>query len=375
MAPRKKTTATIDATADTVEVGQLTDPAAIKLPALPDGAKLRAAVTDAEAVEQIIASIETAARAHIVGDMAVKKHRDALGSLGLKVASSKRPIIEAADEAAEPLRRKLAQIVDTKKLTEARLSALRKEITKPKVEWEEAEEARVAAIDRLIERLEQLGECSDEAGNAIGPREAKETLEAEEIDDRYGEKDGVARNALYAALHRVGQRIEADEAAAAAEEQRKREAAEHAAELEKARQEAAELAKAREKELQAAAEREAELDRVKAQLEAALAAQRAPAAPQAVEKATKAAPATLTNPANEITDPSPDELKAEHDDEGPIAESVAGDKVNLSAFVDACNDLYNLMVETPGSPTGNQIAETIIEAIIAGRIRHVRFDG
>lgn len=219
-------------------------------------------------------------------DLSTKKGRDRIASLALKVSRSKTAI-------EKPGRDYLKRLKEQPKVVEAELrrfvtecDRIRDETRQPLTEWENAEKARLEALQKRIAYLRGLADVVDDVGNYLPSQSISDRLisaKAVELGDSWQElatEAGVAKDAtvqkLEAALAESKKREEAaaelerlrQQQAAEAQRQRdeqlKREAAEEATRIaeQKAKDER-EAAERREADLRAKAE-QAERDRLAA---------------------------------------------------------------------------------------------------------------
>ena len=267
-------------------------------------------LTDEEKRAEFYSHIQAEVDA-FVPDISTAKGRDEIKSLAYKITRTKTAIDAAGKELNEEARAKINAVDAERRKAREHLDELAKAVRQPLTEWEEAEKAREAEVDRLIamfrsSRFVEMGEASDhirERGTIIhniaidpdvfrdraeeGEREKKETVDhllAALARAEQAEKEA-------AELHRLREEAEARDRAerervAAKEAERQRQAEERAAEeariaaenaekdrLARAAEEAAERAR-REAEEAAEAARAEE----RRQHEAALAAERERAA-------------------------------------------------------------------------------------------------
>ncbi|NYA42930.1 cell envelope biogenesis protein TolA [Serratia fonticola] len=191
-----------------------------------------AVFTQPDYIEQILQQVEEEVSTFVF-DASTKKGRDAMASLGLKVAKTKTYLDGLGKDLVTEYKEVPKKIDASRKVVRDRLDALKEKVLQPKLEWEAEqdrikaeEEARIAA-EKLAAEIEELHE--------------KALLMNEIID----------RDAADA-------KAEAERKRIAHEEELKRQAAEQA------RIEAEQKAKA---EIEAAARREAEANAAKARVE------------------------------------------------------------------------------------------------------------
>lgn len=217
---------------------------------------------------KLVERIEGDVRSHAI-DATTDEGRKFATSLASKVSSSKVLIETAGKNMTEEWRKKTAAVNDIKKVAVARLDALRDEVKAPVQKWKDAENERVAAIQKqiltfdtdqltaassaaelkaLLTRIEAL-EVTEEvfAEFHMDAEEAKaEALKKYGADLKVAEEREAAEAEL-AELRAEKARREEEDAKRAAEEARKAEEA-AAREREAERQKEAELERARREE-------------------------------------------------------------------------------------------------------------------------------
>lgn len=215
-------------------------------------------------------------------DLTTKKGRDAIASAAAKVRTEKASIDRDRKRLTQEWRDNTALVNGAWKGIEARLDDLAVTARKPLTDWEEAEKARVAAIDGTIAQLKAHARV-DSLDTAAMVRERGTqvwniTLDPEVYQDRLAEVEQVKAetvDALKAALARLTKE-EADRAELEKLREEKAQA-EAAAQAQKEQREAEEAAEAQRRadEQRAADERAAEAQRIEdAKAEAAAAVQR-----------------------------------------------------------------------------------------------------
>lgn len=213
-----------------------------------------AVFTQPDHIEQILQQVEEEVSAFVF-DASTKKGRDAMASLGLKVAKTKTYLDGLGKDLVTEYKEVPKKIDASRKVVRDRLDALKEKVLQPKLEWE-------AEQDRL--KAEEEARLAEEAYNAM--RDEAERMNAE--------FDVAAAAALLARIESdhelallMNEKHDRDVMEAKAEAERKRIA--HEEELkrqaaEQARIEAEQKAKA---ELEAAARREAEAQAAKERAE------------------------------------------------------------------------------------------------------------
>ncbi|MGV1682964.1 hypothetical protein [Sphingopyxis sp. NJF-3] len=199
-------------------------------------------------------------------DVSTAKGRDAIKSLAYKITRTKTAIDAAGKELNEEARQRINAVDAERRAARDHLDGLAKKVRQPLTEWEEAEKAREADVDRIItmfrsSRFVEAGEGADhirERGTLIYQTALDPGVFQDRLDEAQREKDDTVAH-LKAALDRA---VKAEE---------------EAAELHRLREEA----EARERE--AAAKREAE-EVERQQQEVARAAEEARIAAENAEK-------------------------------------------------------------------------------------------
>jgi len=281
--------------------------------------QIPALLGDDAKMEAIIAEIENAAKSE-APDLTTTKGRNRIKSIAYKVAQTKAPVKSHADHMLADAKAKIAAITKRRQTFETRMDALRDEVKKPVVEWEQAEEKRVDAIKAKIAVIKDVIPMlsSDGIQEQIDNLAAREFAKAD-----YAEYLGLALETRDLTVSRLR---ELKQAAIAREEQEAK-AADERAELELLRKQQAEADKK-------AAELQAQLD--EANERAQLAEEKAKPKPEPVE--------------DEIVYQSPPIIKYTK----PDAREEA-----IKAYVQM--------------GFSENAAATIIAHIIAGRIPHVTF--
>jgi DNA repair exonuclease SbcCD ATPase subunit len=212
--------------------------------------------TDRAAIDKVIGEIAKVARAH-VPDITTTKGREAIRSLAYNVARTKTAIDDAGKALGEDYRKRLKGIDDHRKLVRDALDALKDEVRKPLTDWENAEQARVRAIEDRRKEIQRITLSPRSTSTEIATEIARVTGFYTGFD--FQEQGDLAEREFAAVMARL------QDAKAAAEEREAREA-----ELERARAEQermrAEMDRVRREQEAAAA---AEAARVRAQLEQA----------------------------------------------------------------------------------------------------------
>ncbi len=243
-----------------------------------------AVFTQPDHIEQILQQVEEEVSAFVF-DASTKKGRDAMASLGLKVAKTKTYLDGLGKDLVTEYKEVPKKIDASRKVVRDRLDALKEKVLQPKLEWEAEqdrikaeEEARIAAeklaaeIEELHEKALLMNEIIDrDAAEAKAEAERKRIAHEEELKRLAAEqakRDAEAEIAAAAqreadakaALEKAEQA--AKDAAALAEKQR----IEAETKVKREKQEAAEQAERDKKAAIEAEQRRAkeEADRIKA---------------------------------------------------------------------------------------------------------------
>lgn len=209
-----------------------------------------------------------------VPDVSTKKGRDAIASIAYKVTQSKTALDNIGKDLVAELKDVPKKIDAERKRMRDLLDQWKDEVRKPLTDWEDAEEARKAAHQSLIQRIQFAGQGFDGLDAAMLKTRAAE-VESTIVDDSLEEYETEAHRAKSKALEAITAAIVAREKLEAEQAELARLRAEAAAREQKEREEriareAAERAQ-REAEEKAQAEREAAIRR---EAEAAAAAER-----------------------------------------------------------------------------------------------------
>jgi len=337
--------------------------------------------------DQFFDEIARECRSH-VPDLTTDKGRKAIASLAYKVSTTKTAIDEARELLTKEKRDEIKAVDAAGKIIRDRLDALRDEVKKPLVEWQEAEKLRVAKCEETIQALRRDGVVlGEDTSETVAGR--LDLVRAVEItDEAFGELATLARtlqdtaiNQLEAGAVRLKQaeeeRAELARLRAAEEERQRREAEQRAAaeakaaaeRAERERAEAAEQAKKAEEERIAAAAREAE---ERARAEAERAAQEARDAERRAHEAALAAEKRRADEAEAARQAEADRIAKE------AAERAAADKREADARAKRQADIDHqskIMGEAKAAimaqGVGEATAKAIVIAIKAGLIPHV----
>lgn len=267
-----------------------TKPEASTALALPDATGIAALFTKGDGLDQLLTELEKAAREEAKGlDVATRNGRDARKSLAYKVSQSKAELDRQGLSLTEEARRQIDAVNAGRKMVKDRMDGLRDEIKKPVLDWEAAEETRVAKHKAALEAFDTGRVDAMSAADLI--RAVVAEVEQISTGDSWDEFQPIAAAAKEKSLSK----FRADLAAA---EQREAEQAElarlRAEAAERARKEAEDLAarEAAEAERRAAEEagrRKVEAEKAEAARREQIEREKAEAAERAVREAEERA--------------------------------------------------------------------------------------
>ncbi len=201
-----------------------------------------AVFTQPDHIEQILQQVEEEVSAFVF-DASTKKGRDAMASLGLKVAKTKTYLDGLGKDLVTEYKEVPKKIDASRKVVRDRLDALKEKVLQPKLEWEAEqdrikaeEEARIAAeklaaeIEELHEKALLMNEIIDrDAAEAKDEAERKRIAHEEELKRLAAEQAKREADAeIAAAAQREADARAALEKAEAKAEREKQEAAEQA---------------------------------------------------------------------------------------------------------------------------------------------------
>lgn len=179
--------------------------------------------TSADNVYPIIEQVQNEALS-LVPNVKTKAGRDEIGSTALKVSKSRKAIVEAIERSVADLKSQVQAANEVKKVVESELNQTRKEVLKPREEWQaeqdRIEAERVAEIKSRIENIEAVGNYAEtEAKDDLAKR--IDALEAMDVSDGFAEFTHDAATAIATATKRLNDRILKIVEMERAEEQRK----------------------------------------------------------------------------------------------------------------------------------------------------------
>jgi chromosome segregation ATPase len=338
--------------------------------ALPDTPALIAAYRTPEQMTAILARIEREALSH-APDLTTATGRKAIASLAFKVARSKTTLDDIGKELTEDARKQIDAVNALRRDVRDRLDALKVEVRKPLDEWEAAEAARIADLE------DRLKDFTDDLPGAEAPAAEIEHVLAEitaiPIDDTWSDfrerADAAKANAVHVLTARLAaarqreaeraelERLRAEKEAREAEEQRRlaqERAAAEAARIEREKAEAAERAAKAEHER---AERESREREERHQREIA------------------AAEARIERERTEAAER--ERLAAQRERERIAAEQVKAEADRRAREADQARraQVFSQIAEAMSREGADDtIAGCVTEAIMAGRIPHVKVE-
>lgn len=310
---------------------------------------------DPKGLDEVTAKIKAIA-ADLPADMDKKKNRDEVASFAYRIAKLKSAVEKEGAALSKEFKELPKKIDATRKQYKDALEALQHEVRQPVTEWEEAEKARVAELERNLDKLQNW---DDQIA----------TLSTEDIRKRISETETLADGYDWQEFHTEAQR-EGEKALAGLREAltaaEKREAEQ--AELERLRQEAEERAqKDREEAIAREAAEKAKQDQAaalaKAQAEAELAERRRIAAEKQAEqdraeaerKAKEAAEQAAAQERQRIAD---EQAKADAERAAREADHEHKATINRTALA---------AIQSAGQLTDEQ-AKAVLVAIIKGQV-------
>lgn len=166
-------------------------------------------------------------------DISTTKGRDAIKSLAFKITRTKTAIDAAGKELNEEARAKINAVDAERRAARDHLDELAKTVRKPLTEWEEAEKAREAEVERIIamfrtSRFVEMGEASDhirERGTIIH----NIAIDPDVFQDRADEAEREKKDTVDHLLGALAQAEKAEAAAAELEKLRREKAEQEAA--------------------------------------------------------------------------------------------------------------------------------------------------
>lgn len=325
-----------------------------------------AVFTQPDHIEQILQQVEEEVSAFVF-DASTKKGRDAMASLGLKVAKTKTYLDGLGKDLVTEYKEVPKKIDASRKVVRDRLDALKEKVLQPKLEWE-------AEQDRL--KAEEEARLAEEAYNAM--RDEAERMNAE--------FDVAAAAALLARIESdhelallMNEKHDRDVMEAKAEAERKRIA--HEEELkrqaaEQARIESEQIAKA---ELEAAARREAEAQAAKERAEreakeaAELAERQRVEAQQRAEREKQEAIAAEQRKAQEAADKVRREAEAKETARLAEEKRIADEAAKRAADVEHRKAINNqALADLVAAGVPEDCAKKCITAIAKGEVSAIR---
>lgn len=323
----------------------------------PEQLKALEVFSDEKTINEILAEISARARAEQPGT-ATKAGREAIASLAYKVARSKTFLDDAGKSVVADQKAAIKRVDALRKKVRDELDALKAEVRKPLDEWEQAEQARQAALE---ERVAGITGDVPEGTTAGAAREILAQVQGIVIDDSFEDfkpQAEVAKEIAVEELTAYIERRQKEEDDAAELEQLRREKAER-----EAREQAEAEAKAKaEAEARAAAEAEQKA-KEDAEREIREKAERQQREEQiAAEAAEKAAREEREKIEREAAEKAERERVAELAEKMRAADEAHRNEVQAAA-VDALADII-----------GRSAAELAIQTIAEGRVPAVKIE-
>lgn len=311
-------------------------------------------------------------------DITTNKGRDTIRSYAADIRKEKATIDRDRLRLTKEWRDMTAKVNEAGKQIERRLDGLAEEIRKPLTEWEEAEKARVAECDAVINRIVLAGIVTlDDTADTV--RERGKEVWAIEIDaDRFGDKFDQATKAkahVVDLLKTALARLTKEEADRAELEKLRAEAAEREA-RETAEREAREAEERAASEAKAAEERRAAADNAEAERIARVEQEAADRARQEAEAAAQAERNRIQREHDEAL--AAERARAEEAERKEAARVAEEQRIAAEEATRAKNRAHRaqFMGEAKlsimaASNVDEAAAVVIVKAIVAGSIPHV----
>lgn len=344
-------------------------------------------LTDDQQRDKLFAHIQREIDA-FTPDLSTAKGRDAIKSFAFKITRTKTAIDDAGKKLNEDARARINVVDAARKVAREKLEEMAKGVRKPLTDWEEAEKARVAAIDGMIAQLKAHARV-DSLDTAAMVRERGTqvwniTLDPDVFQDRLAEVQQIkaeAVDALNNALARLTkeeadraelERLRAAEAERLAKEQaerEEREAAERAQAEARAAEERRVAAEKAEQERLARVQQEAE-ERAKREAEAAAEAERLRI--QREHEEALAAERRRAEEAERAAQAERDRIAKEDADRQAEADRIAAEQARREA-----DQAHRTSVKTAAKQAlmtcgaDEETARKIVVAILAGEVPNV----
>lgn len=345
-------------------------------------------LTDKRKFSEFYEAMKAECDAH-VPDLTTEKGRKAIASLAYKVARTKTAIDDAGKALNEEARARINAVDESRREIRAQLDELKDEVRKPLTDWENAEEARKAQVDQVINWLRDAAKIEfDETADELRARMkvVEKTSFPADIFQGHAAQGSALKATALSALGTVAARMDQEEAQRAELERLRAEAAERE-ERERIKRESEEAERKREAEVKAAAEAKARAEEEqKAREEAAAKAAEQRARDEAEAKAraereeterahaealaaerrrAEEAEAAAAAERNRIEQESADRKRAE---ERAIAEQAAreDDCVHRGKIMGTAKEAI-----MDAGPVDEVIARALVLAIAAGNIPNV----
>ncbi|WP_434359844.1 hypothetical protein NF212_06310 [Parasalinivibrio latis] len=121
-------------------------------------------LTDISSIRPLLDAIRTEASSE-VPDVETRKGRERIGALALKVSKSKTTLVDSINGLIASKEDQIKRVKATRKQVEDELNSLRREVLKPRTEWE-AEQARqeAEARDAILARIENIRQVAQLKG-------------------------------------------------------------------------------------------------------------------------------------------------------------------------------------------------------------------
>ncbi len=313
-------------------------------------------------------------------DISTAKGRDAIKSFAYKITRTKTAIDAAGKELNEEARARINVVDAARRDARAELDKLAEQVRKPLTDWEEAEAARVAECDAIINRIVQAGTVTlDDTADTVRARGMEIwgiQIDAERFGDKF-EQATRAKAHVVDLLKTALARLTKEEADRAELERLRAEAEERAEADRRADEEAARVAREAE-EARLAEERRVEAEKAEAERLARIEREAAERARREAEEAKQAeidAANRRAEEAERAAQAERDRIAAEEAARQAEAKRLADEQAKREAdqaHRTAVKSAAKTAIMSCGAD--EETARKIVMAIIAGEIPAVKLE-
>jgi hypothetical protein len=312
-----------------------------------------------EGIDELLAACEEKAMA-ITADASTAKGRAEIKSMAYLVTRTKTAFDVPGKALSAEYKEKPRTIDANRKKVADYLEDLQKRVRKPLTDWEEAEKARIKAIEDRLDSISKHVFMADNAEFSSSVKEMIARIEGIEIDESFAEfkEDAkITKNATLAKLYAVKDALvrreaEVAELARLREEQAKRDQEEREAKI---AQEAAEKATREANEKAAREKAESEARELRAKL-----------AQEQAEKAAEQAKADAEAKAKQVVE---DEL---HRQEEAKAKAEAEEAARLADEDNRWRVHSEILEDLESIGCGEAVARELLTALINGQVRNTK---